>query len=45
MRLATFLPPGSSSARAGEIRDERAWAFADESVGLLDWLADADAAE
>ncbi len=42
MRLATFLPPGSPSARAGEIRDERAWAFADESVGLLDWLADAD---
>jgi acylpyruvate hydrolase len=44
MRLATFVPPGSSSVRAGEIRGERVWAFADESVGLLDWLAQPDAA-
>jgi 2-keto-4-pentenoate hydratase/2-oxohepta-3-ene-1,7-dioic acid hydratase in catechol pathway len=40
MRLATFLPPGSSGARAGEIREKRVWAFADESVGVLDRLTD-----
>lgn len=40
MRLATFLPEGSSTPRAGEVRDGRAIAFADESLSVLDCLAD-----
>jgi acylpyruvate hydrolase len=38
MRLATFLPPGSSSPRAGEVRGEQVVAFADECVTVLDRL-------
>src|SRR5918998_6937440 len=40
MRLATFLPPGADTARAGEIRDGRVVAFADGTV--LDRLASGD---
>ncbi len=38
MRLATFLPPGSSAPRAGEVRDEQVAAFADEGLTVLDLL-------
>jgi acylpyruvate hydrolase len=40
MRLATFLPPNSSSARAGEVHGDRLVAFADERVTVLDCLHD-----
>jgi acylpyruvate hydrolase len=40
MRLATFLPPGGSSARAGEVRGERVVAYADERFSVLDRLCD-----
>jgi acylpyruvate hydrolase len=36
MRLATFLTPEGSSARAGEVREDRVVAFADASVTVLD---------
>jgi acylpyruvate hydrolase len=39
MRLATFLPPGSSTPRAGEVREERVVAFAEERLSVLDCLA------
>ncbi len=38
MRLATFLPPGSSEPRAGEVRGERVVSLAD-GVTVLDRLA------
>jgi acylpyruvate hydrolase len=38
MRLATFLPAGSSSARAGELRGDQVVAFADERLTVLDRL-------
>jgi acylpyruvate hydrolase len=40
MRLASFLPPGSSHPRAGEVRDERVVAYADERFTVLDRLRD-----
>lgn len=47
MRLATFLPPGSSTPRAGEVRDEdgveRVFAHALEELTVLDRLADPEA--
>jgi len=44
MRLATFLPPGSTSARAGEVRGERVFSYAQEELTVLDRLADPEAA-
>jgi len=41
MRLATFLPPGSDDARAGEVRDDHVVAFADGAT-VLDRLASGD---
>jgi acylpyruvate hydrolase len=38
VRLATFLPPGSSAPRAGEVRDGGVAAFADEGLTVLDLL-------
>jgi acylpyruvate hydrolase len=47
MRLATFLPPGSETPRAGEVRDEggelRVFAHALEQLTVLDRLADPEA--
>lgn len=43
MRLATFLPPDSSSPRAGEVRGEKVVAFADEHFTVLDHLRDPSA--
>jgi acylpyruvate hydrolase len=40
MRLATFLPPGSSSRRAGEVHGDRVVAFADERATVLERLRD-----
>src|SRR6478609_8877820 len=40
MRLATFLSPGDSSQRAGEVRGDRVVAFADERITVLDRLRD-----
>jgi acylpyruvate hydrolase len=40
MRLATFLSPGSSTPRAGEVRGEQAVAFADAEYTVLDRLCD-----
>jgi 2-keto-4-pentenoate hydratase/2-oxohepta-3-ene-1,7-dioic acid hydratase in catechol pathway len=40
MRLATFLPPGSTAPRAGTVDDGRVTAFADERVTVLDVLRD-----
>jgi acylpyruvate hydrolase len=40
MRLATFLPPDGSSARAGMVCGERVVAFAEERVTVLDHLRD-----
>ncbi len=39
MRLATFLPPGSSDPRAGEVREERVYGYAQEELTVLDRLA------
>lgn len=39
MRLATFLPEGACSPRAGEVRDEQMIAYADERVTVRDLLA------
>lgn len=39
MRLATFLVPGESRPRAGDVRDGRVVAFADESATVLDLLS------
>lgn len=38
MRLATFLPPDSSTPRAGVVRDDRVVAVADERLTMLDLL-------
>ncbi len=47
MRLATFLPPGSETPRAGEVRDvdggRRVYAYAQEELTVLDRLADLEA--
>ncbi len=47
MRLATFLPPGSETPRAGEVRDEggeqRVFAHALEQLTVLDRLEDPEA--
>jgi|ERR1700722_3476125 len=40
MRLATFLPPGSSDPRAGVVRDDRIVAFSDARLTVLDLLRD-----
>src|SRR5579875_1899575 len=46
MRLATFLPPGSQDARAGEVREHdgelRVFAYAQQQLTVLDRLADID---
>jgi acylpyruvate hydrolase len=44
MRLATFLPPHSSTPRAGEVRDGRVYAYAQEELTVLDRLSDPEAA-
>lgn len=41
MRLATFIPPGSTAATAGEVRGGRAIAFSDGAT-VLDRLASGD---
>jgi 2-keto-4-pentenoate hydratase/2-oxohepta-3-ene-1,7-dioic acid hydratase in catechol pathway len=47
MRLTTFLPPGSTTPRAGEVRDQdgeqRVFAHALEQLTVLDRLADPEA--
>jgi acylpyruvate hydrolase len=47
MRLATFLPPGSTMPRAGEVRiedgQERVFAYALEGLTVLERLADPEA--
>lgn len=40
MRLVTFLAPGETSPRAGEAREDRVIAFADERTTVLDRLLD-----
>ena len=42
MRLTTFLPPGSDTPRAGEVRDGEVVAFADRSETVLERLRTAD---
>jgi len=46
MRLATFLPPGSETPRAGEVRGQdgelRVYGYAQEELTVLDRLADLD---
>jgi acylpyruvate hydrolase len=48
MRLATFLPPGSEVARAGEVREHdgrlRVFGYAQEGLTVLERLADLDEA-
>lgn len=39
MRLATFLPDGSSTPRAGEVRDGEVVAYADEGIAVEQLLA------
>ncbi len=43
MRLVTFLAPDSAVPRAGEVRDERVYAYAQEELTVLDRLADPEA--
>ena len=43
MRLATFLPPSSTDPRAGEVRDERVYGYAQEELTVMDRLADPEA--
>ncbi|HEV3070741.1 MAG TPA: fumarylacetoacetate hydrolase family protein [Solirubrobacteraceae bacterium] len=43
MRLATFLPPGSTIPRAGEVRAERVFSYAIEELTVLDRLVDPEA--
>jgi acylpyruvate hydrolase len=47
VRLATFLPPGSTTPRAGEVRgergSERVYAYAEEQLTVLDRLCDPEA--
>lgn len=38
MRLATFIPSGSSNPRAGEVHGEQVIAYADESFSVIDRL-------
>lgn len=40
MRLATFIPPGSSSPRAGEVCGDQIVAFVEERLTVLDCLRD-----
>lgn len=40
MRLATFLPRGSSDPRAGVVHEDRIVAFTDEQLTVLDLLSD-----
>ncbi|HST56129.1 MAG TPA: fumarylacetoacetate hydrolase family protein [Solirubrobacteraceae bacterium] len=44
MRLATFLAPGSPTARAGEVRvdEQRVVAFADDTLTVLDLISGAE---
>lgn len=42
MRLASFLEPGSSQARAGQVSDGHILQFADERLTVLDCLSDPD---
>jgi acylpyruvate hydrolase len=44
VRLATFLPPGSTTPRAGEVRGERVYGYALEELTVLDRLLDPEAA-
>jgi len=44
MRLATFLPPDGSPARAGKVGEDRVVAFADAGLSVLDLLREPDAA-
>ena len=48
MRLATFLPPGSQTPRAGEVREEdgalRMFGYAHEQLTVLERLADLEEA-
>jgi 2-keto-4-pentenoate hydratase/2-oxohepta-3-ene-1,7-dioic acid hydratase in catechol pathway len=48
MRLATFLPPGSQTPRAGEVREEdgalRVFGYAQEQLTVLERLADLEEA-
>jgi 2-keto-4-pentenoate hydratase/2-oxohepta-3-ene-1,7-dioic acid hydratase in catechol pathway len=43
MRLATFLAPGSSEPRAGEVRGERVYGYSEEGLRTLDRLIDPEA--
>jgi acylpyruvate hydrolase len=43
MRLTTFLPPGSSDPRAGEVRGERVHGYAAEELTVVDRLVDPEA--
>ena len=43
MRLATFLAPGSTDTRAGEVRGERVYGYALEGLTVLDRLGDPEA--
>jgi hypothetical protein len=40
MRLATFLPPDSSTPRAGIVREDRVVAVADERLTVLELLGE-----
>jgi acylpyruvate hydrolase len=40
MRLCTFLPPGSSTPRAGEVLGEQVVAYADAETTVLDLIVD-----
>ena len=44
MRLATFLAPGSLTPRAGEVREARVYAYAQEQLTVLDRVSDPEAA-
>lgn len=40
MRLATFLPEGATTPRAGEVRGEQVVAYSDDEVTVVDLLAE-----
>jgi acylpyruvate hydrolase len=44
MRLATFLPPGSTIPRAGTVDEDRVTAFGDENLTVLDVLREREPA-
>ncbi len=44
MRLASFLAPGSSTPRAGEVHGEQLVAYAEETTTVLDRILDLEAA-